>query len=336
MSDYTQITTFTTKDGLSSGDPEKIISGADVDAEFGAISTAIATKYDSADLASQAQAEAESASGVLMSPLRVANWADANAGIVGDLQALADPNANRMVYWDDTDGAMQFLTAGTGLTLDQATDTLKLSFLGLQDLADPNADRLIYWDDSDGALNWLTVDNGISVDSDDTMGLTDVAAGAAQPVVITNGTFTFDLSSITELAAEGVTQAQDKIVVSDNGTIKVMPWDQMGIPVVSSAANQNFALTDVNTIQRNTGTGIVWTIDPDATTDLEIGSFIICVNHHASASLTITAGAGVALYSTFNAGGTAAQSDTVDAGGSAILFKVGADAWQITGDISDT
>lgn len=46
MSDYTQITDFSAKDALSSGDPEKVATGADVDAELAAISTAIATKAD--------------------------------------------------------------------------------------------------------------------------------------------------------------------------------------------------------------------------------------------------------------------------------------------------
>lgn len=47
MSDYSQITDFSAKDALTTGDPEKIILGSDVDVELGAISTAIATKYDS-------------------------------------------------------------------------------------------------------------------------------------------------------------------------------------------------------------------------------------------------------------------------------------------------
>jgi hypothetical protein len=46
MSDYIQITNFSAKDALTSGDPEKIILGADVDAELEAIETAIATKPD--------------------------------------------------------------------------------------------------------------------------------------------------------------------------------------------------------------------------------------------------------------------------------------------------
>ena len=44
MSDYTQSTDFSAKDALSSGDPNKIIYGSDVDGEFSAIATAISTK----------------------------------------------------------------------------------------------------------------------------------------------------------------------------------------------------------------------------------------------------------------------------------------------------
>jgi hypothetical protein len=50
MSDYSQTTNFSAKDSLPTGDPSKIIKGSDFDTEFAAISTAIGTKYDSADL----------------------------------------------------------------------------------------------------------------------------------------------------------------------------------------------------------------------------------------------------------------------------------------------
>jgi len=46
MSNYTQSTDFSQKDGLASGDPAKLILGADFDTEFGLISTAIASKLD--------------------------------------------------------------------------------------------------------------------------------------------------------------------------------------------------------------------------------------------------------------------------------------------------
>jgi hypothetical protein len=46
MSDYTQLTNFTAKDALISGNPLKIIRGTDFDPEFSAISIAVATKAD--------------------------------------------------------------------------------------------------------------------------------------------------------------------------------------------------------------------------------------------------------------------------------------------------
>lgn len=49
MSNYAQLTNFTAKDALTTGDPSKIVKGADIDAELSAISTAIATKYDSSN-----------------------------------------------------------------------------------------------------------------------------------------------------------------------------------------------------------------------------------------------------------------------------------------------
>lgn len=121
MSDYTQITDFSAKDALSTGDPEKVILGADFDAEFSALSTAIATKYDASSIASQAQAEAETLDTVLMTPLKVANWSDANAGIVGDLQSLAAPGADRLMFWDHSALAAVFLTVGTGLAITDTT-----------------------------------------------------------------------------------------------------------------------------------------------------------------------------------------------------------------------
>lgn len=46
MTDYTKATEFTPKDSLPTGDPAKIIKGADFDTEFDAIETSIATKVD--------------------------------------------------------------------------------------------------------------------------------------------------------------------------------------------------------------------------------------------------------------------------------------------------
>jgi hypothetical protein len=48
MSNYTKATNFATKDTLTSGDPLKIVKGTEINTEFDNISTAIATKSDTA------------------------------------------------------------------------------------------------------------------------------------------------------------------------------------------------------------------------------------------------------------------------------------------------
>jgi hypothetical protein len=46
MADYSKSTDFASKDGLVSGNPLKIVKGVEIDTEFNAIETAIATKAD--------------------------------------------------------------------------------------------------------------------------------------------------------------------------------------------------------------------------------------------------------------------------------------------------
>lgn len=57
MSNYSQLTAFTPKDTLASGNPAKVIKGADFDAEFNAISVAIATKADSSTVSALTKAD---------------------------------------------------------------------------------------------------------------------------------------------------------------------------------------------------------------------------------------------------------------------------------------
>ena len=52
MSDYSKLTNFAVKDGYTTGNPAKVIKGTELDDEFNAIATAVATKFDSSDSAS--------------------------------------------------------------------------------------------------------------------------------------------------------------------------------------------------------------------------------------------------------------------------------------------
>lgn len=67
---------------------------------------------------------------------------------------LTDPNADRVLFWDDSAGAMAWLTVSTGLAI--STTNLALSHLGFEALTDPGGDRIPFWDDSEGAFGWAS------------------------------------------------------------------------------------------------------------------------------------------------------------------------------------
>ncbi len=46
MSNYTKATNFAVKDGLTTGNPNKIIKGTEIDTEFNNIATAVNSKSD--------------------------------------------------------------------------------------------------------------------------------------------------------------------------------------------------------------------------------------------------------------------------------------------------
>jgi hypothetical protein len=73
MSDYSIITDFAAKDALLTGNPLKLVKGTEYTAEFTAIETAIASKFDSDDIASEAEAEAGASNSKLITPATLAH-----------------------------------------------------------------------------------------------------------------------------------------------------------------------------------------------------------------------------------------------------------------------
>ena len=324
MSDYSQLTNFTAKDALSAGDAEKIILGADVDAEFGAISTAIATKYDSTDRASTGEAEALSSNTVLLTPSTLNDVLVENGGMLGDIQALADPNADTLLGWDDSAGAVIGFTFTDGLAFGDGVVTLE--HLGIEDLEDAGADSLIGWDDSASATAWFTFNEGLEFSGAATIGLTDVAAGVTQPVVITAGTFTFDLSSITEIDIAAVDQAADGIVVSNAGVINVLPMDKVGSKIVAASTLTIDADSEVNVIHVNAGASdYTATIAAEASKNFPIGTEIgfLC-----ESTGTITLAITSDTINSLNSNLTVKAS-----GGGAYIVKTASTVWTLLGDL---
>lgn len=143
MSDYSIIVDYAPKDALNTGDPDKLILGTELAAEFDAIAAAIATKFDVEDLATQAQAEAGNSADTLLTPAGVTDWAQYNAGAVYDLHELTDPGADSLLYWNDTANALQWLALGAGLDFSGGSLVVALSELDVSDLGGVGPSQLI-------------------------------------------------------------------------------------------------------------------------------------------------------------------------------------------------
>ena len=307
----------------------------------GQIPEASLTLIGGVELATSAEATTGTDALRAITPATLDAVFEQNAGIAGDLKDLGDPAQDTILGWDDSasqaihfgigdglestvGGVIQLPAslAGNGITLTAGVLALDATVAGA---------GLAH---SAGVLS-VNVTDGLDIAAD-TLGIIDVAAGAAQPVVITNGTFTFDLSSITEITGPGLDQAADGFLVSDAGVLKVMPIDQSGIKIVNASdAIQTFAITDANTMQVLDGTTTrIWTIPANAAVAFEIGT-VILVQSINTAEIDLKADTGVVLTSQFNTGSTTATTDTVIAGGRGALIKVATDEWTLAGDISD-
>lgn len=249
MADYDQSVFFTAKDSLQSGDPLKTVRGTELDTEYNAISTAIATKYDSNDLASQAQAEAGTDNSVLMTPLRTTQLVAADASIVpatrtvtagsglsgggalsGDITLTLDGTDER-----NTDHTAVTFTAGDGLSgggniaasrsfsvdIDSLTSTASVA----------DADLLLIHDDSAGAIRKVARSvvkelKAYAGDNDTatTMALTastwksvSWTGGASTQIAIPSGTTKVKVSAHVNFAA-GTGGDTAYLTIAKNGT----------------------------------------------------------------------------------------------------------------------
>jgi len=344
MSDYTLQATWSTKDALATGSALKAISATELGTEFSAIETAIATKYDSNDIASQAQAEAETLNTVLITPARLANWADYNAGVVGDLQAYVDPNADTLFGWDDSAGAAIGFTAGAGIVFSGTTLTADhdaaTNFVADEHIAHSGvtltAGNGLTGGGTIAASRSFAVGagSGITVNAND-VALTDAAASTTNPISVASGVIDIDISALTSVEADALAVA-DEFIVWDNsaGAPVAVTYSHLGMLVQTAQTSQTLAAADANTIMEFDTTATI-TVPADATHTFPPGSGVLICNDNAATLVTVTVSSTAILNSVHHPGGATTVSDTVDPGGTALLLYLGSDEWYLSGNVTD-
>lgn len=91
----------------------------------------------------------------------------------------------------------------------------------------------------------------------------------------------------------------------------------------------SFALTDAGrAIRQNSASAFAWTINPNSTTAFPVGSVITVRNKVTGGIITLTRGAGVALYI---AGETTSKDVALAPGGMATLYQEATNVWVVAG-----
>lgn len=189
MSNYTKTTDFAAKDSLATGNANKVVSGTEIDDEFDNIASAIVTKYDNTNLASQAQAEGLTLDTVLLTPHSLNDVLVANAGVLSDLQAFADPLSDRLFGWDASGLAAVGFTLGTGLSFNGTAVELESGLSALSQLAKTDGNILVgngtTWVAESGATARASL--GLAIGTD--VQAHDAGLDAIAALAVTNGNF---------------------------------------------------------------------------------------------------------------------------------------------------
>ena len=386
MANYTKNTNFGAKDALVTGEAEKIILGADMDAEFDEIATRSADKEDKTnkgavsgycaldasqlvaaanlptatesvvgilELSTQAEAEALASNAKYITPHTLNDVLADNASLLQDLQALADPNADRLLMWDDSANAMVFLSLDTnsGLAFDLTNIKIDLNDLATFSGTIVDGDFISMVDVTDGSSNKMTfalfegdlevakLIGGVANLVDPTgvaltagTGLSYSSGGDSFGV---SGTMILDPSGISTMNITNINVTEDGMLMSDDGVIKIMPLDEAGVDVITSSVAQTFALADAQTYQLLIlDTDRTWDVPTNAAVAFKIGTCIL-IGTRDAADLLLSSSSGVRLTSSLRSGtGLTAGDHTILAGGTAMVIKVATDEWMVMGAVT--
>jgi len=198
------------------------------------------------------------------------------------IESLSDPNADRIVFWDDSAGASQWLTAGTGLSISGTTiavGTLNQDTTGTADnvtvSANNSTDETVYPLFADGATGSQGVESDTGLTYNPSSGLlttTSVAAALTGNVTGnvsgSSGSTTGNAATATALATgrtihgvsfDGTANIDLTEVVQDTVGAMVSSNTESGITVAYEDGDVTLDFTVGTLNQNTTGTAASWT-----------------------------------------------------------------------------
>lgn len=242
----------------------------------------------------------------------------AEVSVVQALASLGDPNANRILGWDDTDNTYAYFTIGTGLSYDHATHTLTAAGSGLTigttTITSGTNTRILY--DNAGVLGEYTITGtGTVVAMQTNPTLSGLTIADATNIVLNTTTGTkIGTATTQKLAFYNSTP-----IVKPTGDVATA-LSNLGLvasPTIIATTNANLtgAITSVGnatSIASQTGTGTKFVVDTSPTLVTPILGIatatsinkIILTAPATSATLTIADGKTLTISNSLTLAGT--------------------------------
>lgn len=297
MSNYTQTTSFTPKDALLSGNPAKLIKGADFDVEFAAIAAAIATKLDSAQAGNPTASVGLAAVNGSASTYMRSDGAPALSQAIVPTWSGVHTFSAKSVFsagFDLNSAAPSYTFTNTSV----ATDAKVWRFIssGLGFFADTRTDV------GGSGRQWLEVDRAAGV------GITGIVIGNTSD----NNTVSF--------VGSGLVKAGDQA-----GNMWDLGWRDA--PVNSQNSSYTFVLADRGKLTAFNGAGgQTYTIPANATTAFPVGT-VLLVSNVSGVNLSIA----ISTDTMFLSGVGSVGTRTMSSPSTASIVKVGSTQWIISG-----
>jgi hypothetical protein len=282
LSDVSSVTTSRTSLGLGTGDSPQFTA-----VNIGHASDTTVTRTGAGDIAVEGNT------------IYRAGGTDVALADGGTGASLTDPNADRVMFWDDSAGNVTWLTMGTGLTITGTT----LDAAAGSGYTDEQAQDAV----------------GAMIDSS----LTYVDATP----LLQRAALTGDVTASAGSNATTVANINYSATVTATGTPPTNAPGYLGCPQNTQNGTYTTVMSDAGKhIYHTSGSAHTWTIDSNANVAYPIGTILTFINENGGGNVTI------AITSDTLRWGSSTGSRTLAANGTATAIKVASTTWRLTGD----